>query len=446
MPTEEEIRQLFAVHNSEFAASERLLRSYGLDVSRQWVGDGGYRLSDSVWRAQKQTRSQIDAVLRQAIADGTDALEVARILEDHLNPALAPVRNVRGRLVRNQPRGVVTRAPGRAGMASFPARRLARTEITRAHAQGTAFAAARTPFAKGLRWNLSGNHPKADECNQRAERDEGLGKGVYEINDFPRMPAHPMCRCFSTIETEGDVDAVVEGLRAKYGLGDAASSSVTDLTNGFAADMQAALRTMGVDASGLRSTDLNIVRNIYSAIAAAAADGLPLPKTVRLIQSSDRIAGNKNKVVAAYSAADDALVLNPSKRIWANAEAHAKEQHAAGWWSSDDPLHAISHELGHQTHFKTIGREAYEARNRDYVRPLGEDGRPLPRNAVSREIAEWQRRVGKEVSRYAMTNQGEFVAEVYAGLRAGVVFSDEVMAAYRAYGGADVAPRRRDRN
>jgi len=218
MPTDEEIRELFAVHTSEFAASERLLRSYGLDATRQWVGQGNYRLSDSVWRARKQTRDQIDQVLRHAIADGTDALEVGRILEDHLNPALSPVRNVRGRLVRNQPRGVVTRSPGRAGMASFAARRLARTEISRAHAQGTAFTAARTPLAKGLRWNLSARHPEADECSDHAARDGGLGRGVYRVNDFPRMPAHPMCLCYSTTEVEENVDAVIEELRLRHGL------------------------------------------------------------------------------------------------------------------------------------------------------------------------------------------------------------------------------------
>jgi len=226
-PSADDIRELFEVHNSEFARSERLLRSYGLDAQRLWVREGGYRLSDSVWRARAQTRTQIDAVLRQAIADGADALEVARILEDHLNPALSPVRNVRGRIVRNQPRGVVTRAPGRAGMGSFAARRLARTEITRAHGAATMWAAERTPFAVGVKWSTSGRHPKADECDAKAERDTGLGAGVYAVKDVPRYPSHPQCLCVLSTATVDDVDAVVAGLRDKYGLGEAQGSVAT---------------------------------------------------------------------------------------------------------------------------------------------------------------------------------------------------------------------------
>jgi len=225
-PSPEQIAELFEVHNSEFAKSERLLRSYGLDVSRQWVGEGGYRLSDSVWRARRQTRDQIDAVLRQAIADGTDALEVAKMLEQYLDPTLAPIRNVNGRLIRNQKPSIATRSPGRGGMGSFAARRLARTEVTRAHGAATMWAAERTPFATGVRWVLSGRHPRTDPCDVHASRDSGLGPGVYPTKDVPRYPEHPMCTCHLSTVTTDDVDAVVEGLRERYGLGDANAETI----------------------------------------------------------------------------------------------------------------------------------------------------------------------------------------------------------------------------
>lgn len=217
-PTSEEIEQLFAIHNGDERRRENALRAYGFDTTRSWVDENGYRLSDRIWRARREVRSQIDRVLREAIANGTDALEVAEILEQYLNPELAPVRNQLGRLIRNQAKVIVTRSPGRAGAGSFFARRLTRTEISRAHAVATEQAAIRNPFVTGIRWTLSGSHPRTDPCNVNAERDSGLGPGVYNPANAPRMPEHPMCLCHWQQVTTDDIDAVVADLRTKYGL------------------------------------------------------------------------------------------------------------------------------------------------------------------------------------------------------------------------------------
>lgn len=224
--SKEQIAQLFAVHNGPERKQTLLARSYGFDTTRTWVSDDGYRLSDRVWRSRQAVRTQIDDILRQALAEGTDALEVADVLEQYLNPSLAPIRNADGKLIRNQARSVVTSAPGRGGMGSFSARRLARTEITRALGQSTIETAKRTPFAVGVRWSLSNRHPKGDECNDNAEHSSpGLPRGVYTTNDVPRYPSHPMCLCFLSTETDPDTDKVVASLRDKYGLGGDAPAS-----------------------------------------------------------------------------------------------------------------------------------------------------------------------------------------------------------------------------
>lgn len=217
-PTPEEISQLWSLHNSTERAKENLLRSYGFDTTRSWVDPNGYVLSDRLWRARQDVRDQIDEVLRKAIANGTDALEVADILEQFLDPEYAPVRNAGGRLVRNQARGIVTRAPGRSGYGSFRARLLARTEISRAHAKATELATIRNPFSKGIRWTLSNRHGKPDECTANANRDEGMGRGVYDPSSPPRMPSHPACLCHWQPVVTDDVDQVVADLRTKYGL------------------------------------------------------------------------------------------------------------------------------------------------------------------------------------------------------------------------------------
>jgi hypothetical protein len=217
-PTKADIAELFEVHRSPLVASERVQRAYGLDSTRSWVDPNGYRLSDRLWRQRRWIRDQIDQTLRRAIADGEDALIVARKLEQFLSPDFAPIRTEHGRLVRNQSRAIVTTAPGRGGSGSLPARTLARTEISRAHAQGTLFSAARTPFLVGVRYALSGSHPRVDECNQLAERNSGLGPGVYNVGDVPSPPRHPNCLCRLEQVTVEDVNTVIESLRKQFAL------------------------------------------------------------------------------------------------------------------------------------------------------------------------------------------------------------------------------------
>jgi hypothetical protein len=158
-------------------------------------------------------------VLREAIANGTDALEVAKILEEYLDPSFAPIRDVFGRLIRNQKKGVVTRAPGRGGMGSFSARRLARTEITRAHGLATMMAGQANPFCLGIKWNLSPSHKDRDECDRIANADEyGLGRGVYPVEAVPPYPQHPHDLCNLSQSTTDDIDAVLNQLREAYAL------------------------------------------------------------------------------------------------------------------------------------------------------------------------------------------------------------------------------------
>lgn len=218
MPTDEEVRTLFEMARHPLIAAERVARADGFDPERRWVAEDGYRLSDRLWQQRRWLRGQIDAVLKQAIATGEDALITARKLEEFLSPEFAPIRTVNGRLVRNQRKALVTEAPGRGGSGSMPARRLARTEITRAHGQGTIATARRSPFARGVKWNLSGRHPKADECDANASSDVGLGPGVYPADEVPRYPSHPQDLCTLSVAVEEDSAKVVDELRRAFAL------------------------------------------------------------------------------------------------------------------------------------------------------------------------------------------------------------------------------------
>lgn len=156
-------------------------------------------LSSAVWAGGQATRDQIKALLVTSIASGEDALVTAKKLEQYLDPSLAPVRNVNGRLVRNQAKGIVTATPGRGGMGSFSARRLTRTEFSAAHGDATKEKAATLPYVNGIKWNVSASHPVTDECDDRAEGGP-KGDGVYPNDNIPNYPAHPQCLCYLTMD------------------------------------------------------------------------------------------------------------------------------------------------------------------------------------------------------------------------------------------------------
>lgn len=158
------------IMGGEFGDDYRQSLADNLDDTRSWVDPNGYQLSDRVWAAREADRAVINNVLRAGVANGTSALEVAKVLEKYVNPA--------------------------SGAGNYAARRLARTEITRALGAGTLDAAARNPFNKGVKWALSGSHPRSDLCDPNAGQDKyGLGTGVYPVGQVPRYPGHPNCLC-----------------------------------------------------------------------------------------------------------------------------------------------------------------------------------------------------------------------------------------------------------
>jgi hypothetical protein len=222
---EARIAQHGAVMVVEF--SREIFRPLGEDVATGdlliWADDNGRRFSDRLWLAKQADRDAIDAILRGAVASGDDPLKAAKRLEDYLTPqaqlarypADYPDLKKAGRVkpFSEQPKGVATRTP-RSGMGNYAARRLARTEMTRAFGQATIQAAELNPFTEGLKWNLSARHPKPDECDSNARRSSrGMEPGVYRPRDVPRYPNHPHDLCYLSPVTVEDTEAVIGRLR-----------------------------------------------------------------------------------------------------------------------------------------------------------------------------------------------------------------------------------------
>lgn len=188
---------VWATHYGPEATEAARARARAFDDTRSWVDPNGYRLSDRIWNQREQTRALIDQRVRMAINNRESATDLARDLEQFLDPRYKPVRTRAGRIDRRDViardgQGVYTKTPtGSRG--SYPARRLARTEVTRALGQETMQDAA--ALGRNIRWSLSPSHPKRDICDDYADRDTGNGRGVYTPQDVPTYPPHPQCLC-----------------------------------------------------------------------------------------------------------------------------------------------------------------------------------------------------------------------------------------------------------
>lgn len=140
-----------------------------LDVAMaRMSGRSHVPLSRRVYRSRVWVSGRVESSVNSALARGLSAREFATEVRGLFNP--------------NTPGGT-----------RYAAMRLARTEINNAFHAIAVDQAADKPWAPQMRWNLSGSHPRPDECDELAE------VGLYSPEDIPEKP-HPHCFCFVTPE------------------------------------------------------------------------------------------------------------------------------------------------------------------------------------------------------------------------------------------------------
>lgn len=148
----------------------------------------GMMLSDRIWEKGRKARQAITEIIQDAVVTGEDPVETARKLEKY-------VRKGRNTLAQEYP-GMMARMGGRIPAdLSYEALRLVRTETAAAYGEGTIAAARVSPSYTGMKWLLSNNSTPCDTCTSLAEKNLGLGVGVYPPGEEPPMPAHPNCMC-----------------------------------------------------------------------------------------------------------------------------------------------------------------------------------------------------------------------------------------------------------
>jgi len=165
-----------AIDASFLTVPEAALRLYA-----QRIDVEGLKISGRLW-AQSQM-STIQRTVGAAIARGERAGTLAMKLEDYLTPG---AREGAKRVVH------LGDAP-----VSHKAARLAITEINNAYWETNAVSAYASPVVEAQLWQLSGRHPRTDECDLFSWSDSyRLGPGVYPAGDLPSKP-HPHCLCYA---------------------------------------------------------------------------------------------------------------------------------------------------------------------------------------------------------------------------------------------------------
>jgi hypothetical protein len=165
-----------AIDASFLTVPEAALRLYA-----QRIDVEGLKLSGKLW-AQSQMAT-IQRTVGASMARGESAGKLARKLEAFLLPE---ARGGAKRVVHLGDTPV-----------SHKATRLAITEINNGYWETGAVSAFASPVVEAQLWQLSGRHPRTDECDILAWADGyRLGPGVYPAGDLPSKP-HPHCLCYA---------------------------------------------------------------------------------------------------------------------------------------------------------------------------------------------------------------------------------------------------------
>ena len=150
----------------------------GIDTVEARLNLSKVPLSESVYANAAVSNGVIDDIVNAGLASGASAAEIAKSVLAYVNPATP-------------------------GGAKYAAMRLGRTELNNAFHATQIKEAIDTPWTTSVKWNLSGSHPRPDECNAYADdvHMDGGEAGVWAPNQIPPKP-HPNCLCFTTPVTD----------------------------------------------------------------------------------------------------------------------------------------------------------------------------------------------------------------------------------------------------
>lgn len=141
---------------------------YGKKVAKAVMAQtNSATFSQRIWANQDVLKARLDEVMSTGVINGDNPREMARRLKDQVRKTVDNQRYVTERIARTES---------------------ARVQYT---AQKDALKEGDYRFCK---WHAEPGHCKV--CGEIASNDpDGNGRGVYEVDDVPIIPAHPNCRC-----------------------------------------------------------------------------------------------------------------------------------------------------------------------------------------------------------------------------------------------------------
>lgn len=146
----------------------------------------GLTLNQRIWNITKRNGKDIDRIINVNIAQGRSAGELAKQLDEYINP----------NKILNQR----TRIPGINKSISYNSARLARTSMTHANTESYIQGSYMNPFCTGLKWNLSSSHYSRQIAKLGPDICDDYAGKIFKPDEYP--VAHPNCLCYSTQEVE----------------------------------------------------------------------------------------------------------------------------------------------------------------------------------------------------------------------------------------------------
>lgn len=164
------------------------------------IYEGNWSLSQAIWGQDKKLQQDIQNIIAQGVAENRSSYEIAKELEQYVNPTAAKPWNW-GRVY-----------PGTNRIVDYNAQRLARTMVSHAYQQSFMQTTRGNPFFEGYHWLTANNHKVCPLCRGYAEdyHGNGLPAGVFPKEDLPLD--HPNGQCTFSVYMTQTTDQIVDAL------------------------------------------------------------------------------------------------------------------------------------------------------------------------------------------------------------------------------------------
>jgi hypothetical protein len=166
-------------------------------IEAKSIIDGG-TIKEKLKTIKEGTQQNVDDIMKVGFSEGKSSWQIAKEIENYIDRDKRKLW-VTPNMIAKRAKGFPLSAPYTTkmpqGSVDYNALRIARTELMNNYRGKRIEATKGRDWVVGWRWVLSSSHPMRDICDEYAEHDEGLGKGVYSDEGTILLQGHPHCLC-----------------------------------------------------------------------------------------------------------------------------------------------------------------------------------------------------------------------------------------------------------